>query len=57
MVTIFRTRLCPEAVSGYSEIATRMRACWASRYRFRGIRTFTAPDGVGVAPDFIIPAG
>jgi len=49
VVTIFRSRLRPEAVLEYEEMAARMRSLAEQISGFIAIKTFTAPDGERVS--------
>jgi heme-degrading monooxygenase HmoA len=49
VVTIFRSRLHPESVSEYENMAARMRSLAERIPGFIAIKTFTAPDGERVS--------
>jgi heme-degrading monooxygenase HmoA len=49
VVTVFRSRLRPESVSEYEEMAARMRSLAERIPGFIAIKTFTAPDGERVS--------
>ena len=49
MVTVFRSRLRPEHVEEYQQLAPRMRALAESMPGFVSAKTFTAADGERVS--------
>ena len=56
MVTVFRSRLRPEHVEEYQQLAPRMHALAESMPGFVSAKTFTAPDGERVSiEEFVSP--
>lgn len=49
LITVFRSRLRPEHVAEYSQVAERIHALAESMPGFLGIKTFAADDGERVS--------
>jgi heme-degrading monooxygenase HmoA len=49
IITIFRSRLCPEHEETYQRVAARMHELAQAMPGFVSIKTFTAPDGERVS--------